>query len=478
MLIIYPSISLVFGASHLASTILQDASQGMSGTQALTTKIAAVATQTVPLIATPFIMVGCLGALGKVGAFASGVAMGAMAKKAKGTQAAAKEGWDNSAVKRGGLGFRSKVATGIGNKLSKKEGRFAGLAHKMADSRTLAKHANASHLHSAQLDKAAMENASQVVGAMDYGTKQDIMLGNRHADPYVTRAVLAETLPMASAANTRLAYKVHAKSKDRRVREALTQNSKDTFGWGLKGSISSGKFAAKDNALTDQAIDEAIAKNLGNMSSKDLAGMTDEKLLDMEAACARVDESLNPGDSQTITFKDSKGNTVTRLVGKGENSKRLHRLAKNTTMDPNAMHQASKTTRDTLNEIANRSGLSATTPPPPGIPGGPGTPGSSGGSSKPSGPSSPSSGSSSPSSPATPPPPTTPSTPPSSGGSTPPPPPGWTERPSGLVVPSGSDSSTTPPPPTTPSTPSSSSSGTPPPGWEARPSGLFVPKDD
>lgn len=256
MLIVYPAVSLIFGASYVASNILmtQDGA---------TMKIAAMACRVIPMAAVPFVIAGSFKSVGAAGAMLSGKAQGALKKQGRKVNAARKEGFDRSIGKRGTL----KASSNLANKAQKgintiTKGRFDG-------GRSLRKAANAYHQSEASLDSAAMTEANLAVDGMSYEKKVAILSGQDYADSYTTRAVLNDMMPNADAYSINDAMLAHAGNRDRRVRETLTGGDNKLLDINTKNAINKGNYV--ENKIDQSTINQSVLSNVDNKSNADIA---------------------------------------------------------------------------------------------------------------------------------------------------------------------------------------------------------------
>lgn len=256
MLIVYPAVSLIFGASYVASNILmtQDGA---------TMKIAAMACRVIPMAAVPFVIAGSFKSVGAAGAMLSGKAQGALKKQGRKVNAARKEGFDRSIGKRGTL----KASSNLANKAQKgintiTKGRFDG-------GRSLRKAANAYHQSEASLDSAAMAEANLAVDGMSYEEKAAILNGQDYADSYTTRAVLNDMMPNADAYSINDAMLAHAGNRDRKVRETLTGGDNKLLDINTKNAINKGNYV--ENKIDQSTINQSVLSNVDNKSNADIA---------------------------------------------------------------------------------------------------------------------------------------------------------------------------------------------------------------
>ncbi len=100
LLMLFPVISVIFGASKLAATILQNTNEPLM-------RLAAMAAAALPLFIVPSTLKGALSATGALGAKLSGMANSASGKMMAGGKAAMKERYNNSAYARGRAGRKA-----------------------------------------------------------------------------------------------------------------------------------------------------------------------------------------------------------------------------------------------------------------------------------------------------------------------------------------------------------------------------------
>lgn len=120
MLITYPIISLIYGASDLASKVLATAAGNGDWTLAL----ASQACRVIPLIAAPFAILACLNGVGVMGAALGGFAAGRISSQLGRAGRARKQGYEKSWAHRRVVQGQSAVAGAVVH--NRVLGRFAG----------------------------------------------------------------------------------------------------------------------------------------------------------------------------------------------------------------------------------------------------------------------------------------------------------------------------------------------------------------
>lgn len=120
MLITYPVISLIYGASDLASRILSTA----AGDDNWTLALAGQACRVIPLIATPFAILACLNGVGAMGAAIGGFAVGRVSSQLGKASQRRKQGYEKSWAHRRAVQGQSAVAGAMVH--NRVLGRFAG----------------------------------------------------------------------------------------------------------------------------------------------------------------------------------------------------------------------------------------------------------------------------------------------------------------------------------------------------------------
>lgn len=120
MLITYPVISLIYGASDLASKVLASAASNDDWTLAL----ASQACRVIPLIAAPFAILACLNGIGVMGAALGGFAAGRISSQLGKAGKRGRQGYEKSWAHRRVVQGQSAVAGAVVH--NRVLGRFAG----------------------------------------------------------------------------------------------------------------------------------------------------------------------------------------------------------------------------------------------------------------------------------------------------------------------------------------------------------------
>lgn len=106
MLIVFPVVAVIYGGSALAATAIQRTADDADWMLQFT----AAAVRVIPLFATPFVILGCLKALGSVGAAVGGFALGRATAGRKWASNKARDNYQHSMAHRGIVRARSAAA--------------------------------------------------------------------------------------------------------------------------------------------------------------------------------------------------------------------------------------------------------------------------------------------------------------------------------------------------------------------------------
>ena len=183
ILLVYPTVSLLFGACRLASSLMTSAGSGFSD---FVMDVAAAAVSVIPLLAAPYMVIKLIGAVPGIGGTVAGMASKAMKSRTNKTKQAAKRGYRDSGLRRRVNKAKGAVARGY---LQTPMGRH--------DPTAALRLAASGGLADEEADKETMKRATDMLGVYSIGEQKIIaktgkdVKGN-NVDVNVWRAAIRE----------------------------------------------------------------------------------------------------------------------------------------------------------------------------------------------------------------------------------------------------------------------------------------------
>ena len=254
LLLVFPIISLLYGAGKLAGAILISSATVDPNNPDETMQLVALAATTMPLIATPFVLQNSLSSLGSIGAKIGRMSAGAHSRLAGNVKSTAKGRVDNSVIgdtKRKYLDFmdRKRASMRASDRRAKidnsKFGRFMGWDKGGARARATVNKAFESDV----------ENASTMLQGMTSDKIADMANGTTVASKAMRAAAIDHTMANGSF----------------KERMDVLSSLKDTDN-SIKQRAIKAAYAKKDNNIIGNGFGDAILNDeVGNM--QDLSNM-------------------------------------------------------------------------------------------------------------------------------------------------------------------------------------------------------------
>ena len=264
LLIVFPVISLLYGAGKLAGAVLAAVGTDDPNNPKETMQVAALAASILPLGATPFVLQSSLNSLGNIGAKIGRMGANAHSRFAGNAKGAAKRRIDNSAVgdtKRKYSDFmnRKRASMRAGDKRAKIDnsrfGQFMGWDKGGARARATV----------AKAFESDVENASTMLQGMTSGKIADIANGTTVESKAMRAAAIDHTMANGSF-KERMDVLSSLKGTDnsikqRAIKAAYAKKDNNIIGNGLGDAILEDKVGNMQD-LSNMAVNNAASGNL------------------------------------------------------------------------------------------------------------------------------------------------------------------------------------------------------------------------
>ena len=264
LLLVFPIISLLYGAGKLAGAILISSATVDPNSPDETMQLVALAATTMPLIATPFVLQNSLSSLGSIGAKIGRMSAGAHSRLAGNVKSTAKGRADNSIIgdtKRKYSDFmnRKRASMRAGDKRAKIDnsrfGQFMGWDKGGARARATV----------AKAFESDVENASTMLQGMTSGKIADIANGTTVESKAMRAAAIDHTMANGSF-KERMDVLSSLKGTDnsikqRAIKAAYAKKDNNIIGNGLGDAILEDKVGNMQD-LSNMAVNNAASGNL------------------------------------------------------------------------------------------------------------------------------------------------------------------------------------------------------------------------
>ena len=264
LLLVFPIISLLYGAGKLAGAILISSATVDPNSPDETMQLVALAATTMPLIATPFVLQNSLSSLGSIGAKIGRMSAGAHSRFAGNVKSTAKGRADNSIIgdtKRKYSDFmnRKRASMRAGDKRAKIDnsrfGQFMGWDKGGARARATV----------AKAFESDVENASTMLQGMTSGKIADIANGTTVESKAMRAAAIDHTMANGSF-KERMDVLSSLKGTDtsikqRAIKAAYAKKDNNIIGNGLGDAILEDKVGNMQD-LSNMAVNNAASGNL------------------------------------------------------------------------------------------------------------------------------------------------------------------------------------------------------------------------
>lgn len=264
LLLVFPIISLLYGAGKLAGAILISSATADPNNPDETMQLVALAATTMPLIATPFVLQNSLSSLGSIGAKIGRMSAGAHSRLAGNVKSTAKGRVDNSVIgdtKRKYSDFmnRKRASMRAGDKRAKIDnsrfGQFMGWDKGGARARATV----------AKAFESDVENASTMLQGMTSGKIADIANGTTVESKAMRAAAIDHTMANGSF-KERMDVLSSLKGTDtsikqRAIKAAYAKKDNNIIGNGLGDAILEDKVGNMQD-LSNMAVNNAASGNL------------------------------------------------------------------------------------------------------------------------------------------------------------------------------------------------------------------------
>lgn len=264
LLLVFPIISLLYGAGKLAGAILLSSATVDPNNPDETMQLAALAATTMPLIATPFVLQNSLSSLGSIGAKIGRMSAGAHSRFAGNVKSTAKGRTDNSIIgdtKRKYSDFmnRKRASMRAGDKRAKIDnsrfGQFMGWDKGGARARATV----------AKAFESDVENASTMLQGMTSGKIADIANGTTVESKAMRAAAIDHIMANGSFTERMTVLSslkgTDASIKQRAIKAAYAKKDNNIIGNGLGDAILEDKVGNMTD-LENMMIDNAASGNL------------------------------------------------------------------------------------------------------------------------------------------------------------------------------------------------------------------------
>ncbi len=264
LLLVFPIISLLYGAGKLAGAILVSSATADPNNPDETMQLVALAATTMPLIATPFVLQNSLSSLGSIGAKIGRMSAGAHSRLAGNVKSTAKGRVDNSVIgdtKRKYSDFmnRKRASMRAGDTRAKIDnsrfGQFMGWDKGGARARATV----------AKAFESDVENASTMLQGMTSGKIADIANGTTVESKAMRAAAIDHIMANGSFTERMTVLSslkgTDASIKQRAIKAAYAKKDNNIIGNGLGDAILEDKVGNMQD-LSNMAVNNAASGNL------------------------------------------------------------------------------------------------------------------------------------------------------------------------------------------------------------------------
>lgn len=264
LLLVFPIISLLYGAGKLAGAILVSSATADPNNPDETMQLVALAATTMPLIATPFVLQNSLSSLGSIGAKIGRMSAGAHSRFAGNVKSTAKGRTDNSIIgdtKRKYSDFmnRKRASMRAGDTRAKIDnsrfGQFMGWDKGGARARATV----------AKAFESDVENASTMLQGMTSGKIADIANGTTVESKAMRAAAIDHIMANGSFTERMTVLSslkgTDASIKQRAIKAAYAKKDNNIIGNGLGDAILEDKVGNMQD-LSNMAVNNAASGNL------------------------------------------------------------------------------------------------------------------------------------------------------------------------------------------------------------------------
>ena len=264
LLLVFPIISLLYGAGKLAGAILVSSATADPNNPDETMQLVALAATTMPLIATPFVLQNSLSSLGSIGAKIGRMSAGAHSRLAGNVKSTAKGRADNSIIgdtKRKYSDFmnRKRASMRAGDKRAKIDnsrfGQFMGWDKGGARARATV----------AKAFESDVENASTMLQGMTSGKIADIANGTTVESKAMRAAAIDHIMANGSFTERMTVLSslkgTDASIKQRAIKAAYAKKDNNIIGNGFGDAILNDEVGGMQD-LSNMAVNNAASGNL------------------------------------------------------------------------------------------------------------------------------------------------------------------------------------------------------------------------
>ena len=366
LLLVFPIISLLYGAGKLAGAVLASSATVDPNNPDETLHLVALAATTMPLIATPFVLQNSLSSLGSIGAkigklssAANGNLKNAVMNKSRISDV--KNAWKSRsarklAERRSGNTWYGRTASNLRDSSSwLKKG--AGIAMNPAaalDNKWVGKKIGLGDGASAAqeaYDKAAMEKAERAL-TYQYGGDAAAVLKDKNADKYIRIAAVNQLKSQGTYGADKIAEYLSAGGKVDSVSMAksLTDMKGSHAGVAKAGAEALKALQKEDgtseiNFSSDQ-FNDFTALGVGELSNKDIAGQSAKAIKNSNITADKATEIL----SNDILYSSANNAVISALKEKGGK-----RIIPQTPQDNQNNQQSNNSQQSSQNNQQNNS---------------------------------------------------------------------------------------------------------------------------
>ena len=264
LLLVFPIISLLYGAGRLAGAVLSSSATVDPNNPDETMQLVALAATTMPLIATPFVLQNSLSSLGSIGAKIGRMSAGAHSRFAGNVKSTAKGRTDNSIIgdtKRKYSDFmnRKRASMRAGDKRAKIDnsrfGQFMGWDKGGARARATV----------AKAFESDVENASTMLQGMTSGKIADIANGTTVESKAMRAAAIDHIMANGSFTERMTVLSslkgTDASIKQRAIKAAYAKKDNNIIGNGFGDAILNDEVGGMQD-LSNMAVNNAASGNL------------------------------------------------------------------------------------------------------------------------------------------------------------------------------------------------------------------------
>ena len=342
LLVTYPAIALIYGASALASDVLRTAN-GVNDSVIMDIVVEGV--RIIPLFAVPFLIFGCLNGFGKITAAISGFVAGRVSKQAGKIGAKAKSGYQQSMGRRGMVRGQSALANKgvqiMGNHAPDSWVAASGKYGNIVQDRHDAAVHNAEALMNTRPDIFDRKTTDEIARTGSYTDKNSKKVevddwtreaAIKRAMPNMSGAAVDETMEDLGRKQAGIKQGTAERVDFQRLAAAATSAAKDngkgSMGMGDMNKMLSGAFNIDDGnggqQLDFEKVADARLKHMGTQSESDLYGLNGQQVQDWFDSLER---DLSEADKQNKNRAARAGYASAREEAVARGSKRLSEQA-------------------------------------------------------------------------------------------------------------------------------------------------------